>query len=418
MFDALILGAGPAGATVARLLAQAGWSVAVVEKTAFPRAKVCGEFLSAPTLALLDDSPIGAAIRAHAGPAVRRVGLFAGEAAVVTAMPRGVYSGWGHAVRRHVLDPLLLDAAAQQGATVLQPWRATELRRLEHGAQCVIASDRGTAELSARIVIAAGGSWERGPWSSAPDPAHAPSDLIAFKARFTGSTLADDLMPIVLFPGGYGGMVRAGDDVVGLSCCIRRDALAECRTRYPGLSAAAAVVRHIISTCAGVREALACAQPAEVWLAAGPIRPGIRRRYAEGVFSVGNLAGEAHPIIADGIGMAIQAGWLLSGRLIESQDRLSSRAAVAAAGAAYTADWTRSFACRIRAASVFARVAMGPRSLAAGVAVARRIPAVLAWGAWLSGKAAGVRAFRQLPVASGPRLTKTPSSSVKVDSGR
>jgi len=40
--DALVIGAGPAGSTAARLLAQAGWSVALVEKSVFPRRKVCG----------------------------------------------------------------------------------------------------------------------------------------------------------------------------------------------------------------------------------------------------------------------------------------------------------------------------------------------------------------------------------------
>ena len=48
--DALIIGGGPAGATVALLLAKGGWSVAVTEKAAFPRRKVCGEFISATTL--------------------------------------------------------------------------------------------------------------------------------------------------------------------------------------------------------------------------------------------------------------------------------------------------------------------------------------------------------------------------------
>ena len=41
-FDALIIGAGPAGSSAAILLARAGWSVALIEKQRFPRRKVCG----------------------------------------------------------------------------------------------------------------------------------------------------------------------------------------------------------------------------------------------------------------------------------------------------------------------------------------------------------------------------------------
>src|SRR5512146_1993820 len=77
--DALIVGGGPAGATVARTLARAGWAVLVVEKKKFPRRKVCGEFISATSLPLLHAGGIGPAFAATAGPEVRRVAMFVGN---------------------------------------------------------------------------------------------------------------------------------------------------------------------------------------------------------------------------------------------------------------------------------------------------------------------------------------------------
>jgi len=47
IYDALIVGAGPAGSTAARVLARAGWSVGLIEKSSFPRRKVCGELVNA-----------------------------------------------------------------------------------------------------------------------------------------------------------------------------------------------------------------------------------------------------------------------------------------------------------------------------------------------------------------------------------
>jgi len=52
-FDAVIIGAGPAGSSAAIMLARAGWSVALIEKQKFPRRKVCGECIAANNLPLL-----------------------------------------------------------------------------------------------------------------------------------------------------------------------------------------------------------------------------------------------------------------------------------------------------------------------------------------------------------------------------
>ena len=72
-FDACVIGSGPAGATAALVLARAGWSVALVEKAVFPRRKVCGEFISAATLTVLEACGVAKDFLALAGPPVRRV---------------------------------------------------------------------------------------------------------------------------------------------------------------------------------------------------------------------------------------------------------------------------------------------------------------------------------------------------------
>ena len=97
IYDALIVGAGPAGATAALMLAQAGWSVAVVEKAAFPRRKVCGEFLSATSLPLLHELGVAKQFLDRAGPGVSHVGLFAGDGALSAAMPTRFSDTWGGA---------------------------------------------------------------------------------------------------------------------------------------------------------------------------------------------------------------------------------------------------------------------------------------------------------------------------------
>jgi flavin-dependent dehydrogenase len=361
--DALIFGAGPAGASAARLLAQAGWDVVLVEKAEFPRRKVCGEFISATTLPVLAACGVAEAFDAAAGPVVTRVGAYAGRA--MLASPSHGY--WGRALGREHLDVMLRDAAVAAGAELLQPAEVINLQRADEGHVCILDDGRAIA---AKTVIAACGSWN----AKGPFVVQDASDLFAFKAHFRASALPPGLMPLLAFPGGYGGLVHSDAGRTSLSCCIRRDALEQVRSRHGG-KAAEAVLAHILETTKGARLALGDAVLEGSFLATGPIHPGIRKRQDAGVFFTGNIAGEAHPVIAEGISMAIQSSGLLAKLLIAGRAER------------YETQWKSHFARRIHAASVFAHLAMNGAGRLAGLALLRTAPSLLDLGARISGKA-------------------------------
>ncbi|MDX1439206.1 MAG: FAD-dependent monooxygenase, partial [Rubricoccaceae bacterium] len=49
-YDAIIVGAGPGGATAAAVMARMGLRPLLIEKDSFPRDKVCGDALSGKTV--------------------------------------------------------------------------------------------------------------------------------------------------------------------------------------------------------------------------------------------------------------------------------------------------------------------------------------------------------------------------------
>lgn len=391
-FDIVVIGGGPAGATSAQALARAGLRVCVVEKATFPRRKVCGEFISATTWPLLHDLGVAADLLQLAGPPVRRVGLFAGEVVVDAAMPAPeAAEAWGCAVGREHLDQALLEAAERAGAVLLQPWSAVGLEEGSEGCTVTIADRTGvTRQLGARVVVAAHGSWERGDLPTQPQaPRHGKADLLGFKAHFHGSRLPAGLMPLVIFPGGYGGLVHSGAGRTSFSCCVRRDALRRCRDAHAGLAAGEALLMHVIESTRGVRESLEGARRELPWMSAGPIRPGLRELARRRVFTVGNAAGEAHPLVAEGISMAIQSGSVMARALAEAGTL--SREAVVEAGERYADGWRDNFAHRVRASSVFATLTTSPATAAVSVAAMRGVPGILTWGARWSGKARAPR---------------------------
>ncbi len=158
-FDVIVVGARCAGAPLAALLARQGARVAVVEQATFPRDTLSTHIIEAPALAFLDRLGASGAVRATGAPFLRRVSVRQEDLEFTAPIPqRPGDVGGAASVRRFLLDPILVEVAAQAGADIRMASKVTGLVH-EHGRVAgVQVTHRGSdSVLKAPLVVGADG---------------------------------------------------------------------------------------------------------------------------------------------------------------------------------------------------------------------------------------------------------------------
>jgi FAD-dependent halogenase len=160
-YEVIVIGGGPAGATTAGLLAQAGHDVCVLEREKFPRYHV-GESLVPGVMPVLAE--LGLTDRMEGAGFIRKHGislLWGAEREVWT-----VYFGEGgpyeyaYEVKRAEFDNLLLSRARELGATVFEESTVTDIRfegERATGVTFTLGEGGTTRELTARHIVDASG---------------------------------------------------------------------------------------------------------------------------------------------------------------------------------------------------------------------------------------------------------------------
>jgi 2-polyprenyl-6-methoxyphenol hydroxylase-like FAD-dependent oxidoreductase len=293
--EVVVVGAGPAGSTVALLLARAGVRVRILERTPFPRRKVCGEYLNAGAVLALARLGLLDTVRA-AGSPLHGVRLVAPGAAPV-ALP---FPAPALACAREQLDALLLDAACAAGAQVERA-RVDEL--LREGERCVgvrARDERGeTVERHARIVVGADGTGSLVARRLGLARAPRRGARWAVGGHFTGLGALEGRIEMYVGGGAYFALNPLDAMTTNVMVVVPRARLAQWSADLDGgVGAAAATLAHGARSFAGTTRVGAR-------VSVGPLAHEVRGRCAPGALLVGDAAGFLDPFTGQGVALAL-----------------------------------------------------------------------------------------------------------------
>ncbi len=171
VFDVVIVGAGPSGSACALWLAQAGWSVCLVEKKQFPREKTCGDGLTPRAVHQLAAMGLEGIVAAN-GHRYNGLRGFGFGASVTMKWPdHPVFPNYGYTITRFNLDGLVAERAQELGAVLLNGVEAvglveateSDLGGLRGASGVTVVEKRTgtTGEIRGRYVVAGDGQNSR-----------------------------------------------------------------------------------------------------------------------------------------------------------------------------------------------------------------------------------------------------------------
>ena len=310
--DVAIIGAGPAGSTLAALLSDRGVSVALIDRDSFPRDKLCGEFLSYDALPILDR--LGVSL--DGAPQIGRCRVIGRTTTYEFDFPRAA-----RGVSRMLLDATLFRLATSRGTRDFTGWTASSL---SPGA-VQIEQDGERKTVNARLIVGAWGRWGRFDSQLGREFVRDRSHRnFGFKRHYR-SAAPSATIDLYSFSRGYLGVSPIENGLTNICGLVHASRLSGLKGRWD------AFIETIRSEEAALEELYARHDGADKhFLSSDPVIFRARSPVAGGVLMIGDASGVIDPLTGNGMAMAIQSALVAAPsvmKLLTSSDRSRDEAA-------------------------------------------------------------------------------------------
>jgi flavin-dependent dehydrogenase len=333
IYGLIVVGAGPGGCAAAISAARAGARVLLLERGHFPRHKVCGEFVSAESLGLLE-TLLAADFRVLIAdaPRISSSRIFADGAEIPAEIKPPAAS-----IARYDLDKALWKSAIQSGVEALDGCTVKAVERNGPNAALFRVVTQSSS-FEARALVNATGRWS---FLTAPSTRAraANSRWIGIKAHFREEAAAASV-DLYFFSGGYCGVQPVTEPVNGSKAIINACAMVKADV--------ATELNQIFRCHPALQTRSRSWEPAMPPVSTSPLIFHEPEPVQDNILQVGDSATFVDPFIGDGISLALRSGALATRCLTPF---LQNECTLLQATAEYARQYRRQLAPVFRASS-------------------------------------------------------------------